>query len=121
MGVNRMLPNEIVSIIHEYRTEFERVENEILGALSVYYGVEDRASELLEIVGSMNLTDYYLKNLKRMTSDVMLQCCKLVSDIVEEETITPVQQEILKTLAQQIENNHVFQILFHPLCSINLF
>ena len=58
------LPDEIEAIIHEYRVEFERVDNSILEALSIFYSVEDRANELLEIVGSMNLTDCHLKNLQ---------------------------------------------------------
>ena len=115
------LPDEIEAIIHDYRTEFERVENEILEALSIFYSVEDRATELLEIVGSMELTDYHLKNLQIMLKDVTAECSKLVSGIVEQETITPVQKLILDNLAEQIEYNHVFQILFHPLCFINLF
>ena len=79
------------------------------------------ADELLEIVGSMNLTDCHLKNLQMMLKDVTNECSKLVSGIVEQETITPVQKLILDNLAEQIEYNHVFQILFHPLCFINLF
>ena len=115
------LPDEIEVIIHEYRKEFERVDSEILEALSIYYRVEDRANELLEIVGSMELTDYHLNNLDRMLKEVTVECSKLVSSIVEHETITPVQKLILDNLAEQIEYNHVFQILFHPLCFINLF
>ena len=115
------LPNEIEAIIHEYRKEFERVDSEILEALSTYYRVDDRANELLEIVGDMELTDYHLNNLDRMLKEVTEECSKLVSSIVEHETITPVQKLILDKLAEQIEYNHVFQILFHPLCFINLF
>ena len=115
-----MLPDEIQTLIHDYRTEFERVDKDILDALGIYYTVEGRASELLDLVISMELPDNHFKHLKIMLSDVTGECSKLVSGILSEETVTPVQQLMLNNLAEQIEYNHVFQILFHPLCLINL-
>ena len=116
-----ILPNEIEAIIHAYRIEFERVEDEIHHALNRYYDIENRVSDLVKLIEGMNLTDHYGKNLKIMLSDVSVECKKIMSGIIEEQTITPVQKLMLNNLSEQIEYNHVFQILFHPLCSFNLF
>ena len=116
-----MLPNDIETIIHAYRIEFERVEDEIHLALNVYYGIEHRVSDMLNLIQNMDLSDQYALDLKVMLADVTAECRKLMSRIIEEQTITPIQRLMLNNLSEQIEYNHIFQILFHPLCSFNLF
>ena len=116
-----ILPNEIESIIHAYRIEFERVENEITRALCIYYDVESRASELINIIRTMSLSEYYGKTATQTLGDITEECKKLISVIITEQTITPVQQKMLSHLSKQIDYDHVFQIMFHPLCTLNLF
>jgi hypothetical protein len=116
-----LIPNEIEAIIHAYRSEFERVEDEIHHALSIYYDIEHRISDMLNLIKNMDLSDHYGRNIEVMLSDITAECRKLMSVIIEEQTITPVQQLMLNNLSEQIEYNHIFQILFHPLCSFNLF
>ena len=116
-----MLPNEILAIIHTYRKEFEVVEKDINESLSIYYSIESRANDLISMVETMDLCDQHLNDLRTNLSDVVVECSKLVSWIIEEETITSTQKLMLKDLSEQIEYNHVFRILFHPLCFLNLF
>jgi len=114
-----MLPEDIVAIIHDYRMAFERVDNEIMDMLGLYYTTENRATEVLELVSSMVLTDFHFKNIKIMLSDITKECSKIVSGVLEEETINPVQQLMMNNLANQIDYNNIFPVLFHPLCFMN--
>ena len=116
----KMLPAEIERLIHTYRKEFERVEKDILETLSIYYTVENRASEVLDLVKTMDLSVCHFKHVEIMLCDITMESSKLVSRILEDETVTPVQLLMLNNLSEQIQINNVFQILFHPLCLINL-
>ena len=109
-----MLPDEIESIIHAYRREFERVDNEISDAISTFYAVESRTKELISQVKVMKLSAYHVNNLKAILQDLMCECAKLVSEILVSETITPTKKYMLQSLVDQTEHHQVFHILLHP-------
>ena len=112
------LPPEIKSLIHEYRSEFERVDREIEEAVSLYSFLEERANTLLTDLREGGLCEYHISRVETALNNTTEQGAMILNDILTHEKVTIAQRELLNSLTNEVIYT-VFNTLVDPFIQFN--
>ena len=109
-----MLPKVIETLIHEYREQFERVDQEIQDAINQYHTLEVRAQQIMSDLRETGICAHHLDYVNRDLHRTVEHGSYIVSRILENEEVHVLETELLLALQNEILVT-VFNALIQPL------
>jgi hypothetical protein len=108
------IPKEIQYIILNYLHEFNQVEDQIGQCLDHYFAIEHRATRILDKFCDRVDCPLHRKELRVRIKDIVQEAGRIVSTILDDQTVLPVQKNLFVFLMSELTVDS-FNLFLMPL------